>query len=106
VGFGRKPSDYDPEAFQGIHAAAVLVLIDEACGVPKSLWDAASTLLTNEASRILAIGNPDDPGSYFAQVCKAGQRLERPAHRRVDTPNFTAEEIPPEVRPLLISRCG
>jgi hypothetical protein len=46
--FGRKPSDYDPEAFQGIHAAAVLVLIDEACGVPKSLWDAASTLITNE----------------------------------------------------------
>ena len=31
VGFGRKPSDYNHEAFQGIHAAAVLVLIDEAC---------------------------------------------------------------------------
>jgi hypothetical protein len=103
VGFGRKPSDYDPEAFQGIHAAAVLVLIDEACGVPKSLWDAASTLLTNEASRILAIGNPDDPGSYFAQVCKPGSGWNVLRIAASDTPNFTEEEIPPELRRLLIS---
>ena len=101
--FGRKPSDYDPEAFQGIHAAAVLVLIDEACGVPKSLWDAASTLLTNGASRTLAIGNPDDPGSYFAQVCKPGSGWNVLRIAASDTPNFTVEEIPPEVRPLLIS---
>jgi hypothetical protein len=103
VGFGRKPSDYDPDAFQGIHAAAVLVLIDEACGVPKSLWDAASTLLTNEASRILAIGNPDDPGSYFAQVCKPGSGWNVLRIAAADTPNFTGEEIPPELGALLIS---
>jgi hypothetical protein len=26
--FGRKPADYDPSAFQGIHARYMLVIID------------------------------------------------------------------------------
>jgi hypothetical protein len=29
VAYGRKPADYDPAAFQGIHARYVLVIIDE-----------------------------------------------------------------------------
>jgi hypothetical protein len=103
VGFGRKPSDYDPDAFQGIHARAVLVLIDEACGVPKSLWDAASTLVTNEDSRILAIGNPDDPSSFFAQVCRVDSGWSVLKIAASDTPNFSGEDVPPEIKPLLIS---
>lgn len=70
VAFGRKPSEYTPDAFQGIHAIYVLVVLDEACGIPESLWDAASTLTTNEYSRTLAIGNPDDPFSRFERVCR------------------------------------
>ncbi len=46
--------------------------LDEASGVPQALWDAATTLASNEASRLLAIGNPDDVGSYFAGVCSPG----------------------------------
>ena len=69
VAFGRKPSDYNPHAFQGIHAKYVLVIIDEACGVHKQFWTAANSIATGEHCRILAIGNPDDPGSYFAQIC-------------------------------------
>jgi hypothetical protein len=37
VAYGRKPADYDQAAFQGIHARYVLIIIDEACDVPKSL---------------------------------------------------------------------
>jgi hypothetical protein len=37
VAYGRKPADYDPAAFQGIHARYVLVIIDEAGGVPKAI---------------------------------------------------------------------
>jgi hypothetical protein len=36
VAYG-KSADYDPAAFQGIHARYVLVIIDEAGGVPKSI---------------------------------------------------------------------
>ena len=42
----RKPADYDPAAFQGIHARYVLVIIDEAGGVPKSILDAVDALAT------------------------------------------------------------
>ncbi|TNA39069.1 hypothetical protein EMF73_28400, partial [Klebsiella pneumoniae] len=102
VGFGRKPGDADPSAFQGIHAEFVLVVIDEACGVPRDLWLAALSLAANDNSRILAIGNPDDPGSHFAEVCKpdSGWHVLQIGYR--DTPNFTGEEVPSVLTPLLI----
>lgn len=103
VGFGRKPADYDPEAFQGIHAKYVLVIIDEAAGVPKTIFDAAEGLIANEYSRILAIGNPSDPLSHFANICKPGSGWQTIHIDAFDTPNFTGEPIPAEVSPLLIS---
>lgn len=102
VGFGRKPSEYDPSAFQGIHARYVLVILDEACGIPKSLWDAADTLIANEGSRIVAIGNPDDPATEFADVSKPGSGWHTIRIDAFDTPNFTKESIPDELRELLI----
>ena len=103
VGFGRKPADYSMTAFQGIHARYVLVILDEACGIPESLWDAADTLITNELSRILAIGNPDDPTSEFAKICQPNTDWNKIRISAFDSPNFTGEEIPNAVREVLIS---
>jgi len=103
VAFGRKPSEFNPSAFQGIHSRYVLVLFDEACGMPRSLWDAADSLIANEESRFLAVGNPDDPGSEFAQVCKPGSGWNVIGIDAFETPNFTEEPVPPELRHLLIS---
>lgn len=103
VAFGRKPSDYNADAFQGIHAKYVLVVIDEANGVPKSLWDAADTLIANETGRLLAIGNPDDPNSYFAKVCQPGSGFNVIHISAFDTPNFTGEPVPAEIGASLIS---
>lgn len=104
VGLGRKPADYDPAAFQGIHARYVLVVIDEACGVPRNIWDAVDTLVTNDDCRVLAIGNPDDSASHFAEVCKPGSGWN-PIHvDGLESPNFTDEEIPDDLRPLLLSK--
>ena len=102
VAFGRKPADTDPTAFQGIHARYVLVVLDEACGIPKDLWIAAGALATNADCRILAIGNPDDPGSYFAEVCKPGSGWNVLQISAFDSPNFTGEPIPAALRPLLV----
>jgi hypothetical protein len=104
VAFGRKPADEDMTSFQGIHAAAVLVVLDEACGIPKSLWDAAETLITNDASRLLAIGNPDDPASEFANICKPGSGCNVIRIDAYESPNFTDEPVPEALRPLLIGR--
>lgn len=103
VGFGRKPDDEDMTAFQGIHALKVLVVLDEACGVAWRLWDATDTLVTNDESRVLAIGNPDDPASHFATVCKAGSGWNVIPISVFDSPNMTGELIPTRLAKLLTS---
>lgn len=102
VAFGTSPSDYDPQAFQGIHARAVLVIIDEAAGVAKALWDAADSLIANDESRIMAIGNPDDPDSHFAQVCALGSEWNVIPISAFDTPNLSGEPIPERLSGLLV----
>jgi hypothetical protein len=104
VALGRKPADYDPSAFQGIHALYVLVIIDEACGVDEALWNAAETLTANEGCRILAIGNPDDPGSHFARVSAPGSGWHTIRIDGYDSPNFTDEPVPEELHKLLLSQ--
>lgn len=90
VAFGRKPADFDDDAFQGIHARYVLVILDEAGGIPKNLWVGAETITTNEHSRILAIGNPDSPNTQFKTVCDSDNWHEIHIDG-FDTPNFTDE---------------
>ncbi len=103
VAMGRKPSDYDPAAFQGIHARYVLVILDEADGIPESLYHAATSLAANEASRIVAIGNPDNPASYFcSKVLKPDSGWNVIHIDGFTTPNFTDEEVPDELHELLI----
>jgi hypothetical protein len=103
VAFGQKPADTDPAAFQGIHARYVLVVLDEACGIPESIWTAANSLVANENGRMLAIGNPDDPGSYFQKVCQPGSGWTVIPIDALASPNFTDEAIPDELRGLLVS---
>jgi hypothetical protein len=114
VAYGRKPADHDEHGFQGIHALRVLAVVDEACGVPATLWTAIDTLVTNDDSRVLAIGNPDDPTADFARICEGAPDDGTSGLSRLgwwvirisvfDTPNFTGEWVPDELRKLLPSR--
>lgn len=102
VAFGRKPSDYNPHAFQGLHARYMLVVLDEACGVVPVMWTAASTLTANENSRVLAIGNPDDRNTEFGDNCLRGDDWNVIGVGYKDTPNFTKEPVSPLVAESLI----
>ena len=104
VAFGRKPDDYDPSAFQGIHARAVLVVVDESCGVRGPLWDAADSLIANDDSKILEIGNPDDPTAEFSAHCSPGSGYNVVRIGAFDTPNFTGEPMPQHVLSQLIGK--
>lgn len=104
VGWGRKPADTDEHGFQGIHRRYVLVILDEACGVPEQLWTAVEAITTNVDCRILAIGNPDDPATEFGAVCKPGSGWNVIQINGYETPNFTDEPVPDGLRPLLLSR--
>ena len=103
VAFGRKPADDDMTGFQGIHAKNVLVVFDEACGIPQPLWDAAETLIANADSKLFAIGNPDDPTSAFARVCRPGSGWEVMPIDAFETPNLSGEVVPVGLSDLLIS---
>lgn len=103
VAFGHKPQDLDPTAFQGIHARYVLVIFDEATGIAKPLWEAGDSLISNADSHFLAIGNPDDPLSYMAEVCKPDSGWNVIPISAFDTPNFTGEPVPDEVAHRLVS---
>ena len=95
---GASPTTSTWAAFQGIHARRVLVVVDEACGVAPAIWNGAETLITNDESHILAIGNPDDPATYFAQICKPGSGWHLVKVSAFDSSNFTGEAIPETLR--------
>jgi hypothetical protein len=107
IAMGRKPSDYDENAFQGLHATHILVLVDEASGIPPNLWVAVETLMTSEHSRMLALGNPDDPSSDFAKKCKIWDKSEDAEVIQIsafDTPNFTGEYVPDDVAAAIVTK--
>lgn len=102
VAMGRKPDEYDPTAFQGIHAPFVLVVFDESNGIRGGLWEAADSLLSNDDSRFLAIGNPDEAGTEFHEICKPGSGWHVIEINAFDSPNFTGEYCPKPVANQLI----
>lgn len=103
VAFGFKPADLDEAAFSGIHAKHVLVILDEGSGIHKNIFDQAEGLISNLNARIVVIGNPEDPLSQFAEVCKPGSGWNVIRISAFDTPNFTGEDVPDEIKESLVS---
>ena len=99
IAYGRKPADLKSEeaasaAFQGIHARYILIILDEACGIPGWLWNSVETLATNEFARVLAIGNPDNPQTHFEKCFKPGSGWANIKISAFDTPSYTGEPVP------------
>ena len=89
LGFGRKPADNNDHGFQGIHRRFVLVIIDESCGIKEGLFTAVEAITTTENSKILAIGNPDDPATHFNKFFTKDPNWGRIDISSFDSPNFT-----------------
>jgi len=102
AGLGRKPPDHVEAAFQGLHALYLLVIFDEAYGIPKHLWDEGSSLASNRNARMVAVGNPDGPGE-FAEICRPGSGWHVIPISYRDTPNYTGEQVSDRLRDMLIS---
>lgn len=99
---GRKPPDHVEAAFQGLHARYLLVIFDEAYGIPLHLWNEGSSLASNENARMVAVGNPDGSGT-FEDICKPGSGWHVVPISYRDTPNFTNETVSDRLREMLIS---
>lgn len=55
-------------SFQGFHASGgIMVIFDEATGIPSNTWTMAEGLLTQDNVKFVAIGNPTSKNSEFYQ---------------------------------------
>lgn len=55
----------DSVGFQGRHSANVMVVFDEAVGIPTPHWDSAKSLTMSPSDKIIAIGNPTTNSCQF-----------------------------------------
>jgi hypothetical protein len=91
VAFGRRPTEV--ASFQGIHERFILIVLEEADGIPEALWIAADTLASSGKAHVLAIGNPDSSDSYFAKVVQPGSGWNVIPVDGLRTPNFTKAAV-------------
>jgi phage terminase large subunit len=54
-----------PEALQGIHADNVLLIADEASGVPEAVFEAAAGSMSGESAATILLGNPTRSSGFF-----------------------------------------
>lgn len=59
-------------AFQGQHEAAVMILLDEAVGVHREIWEGADSMTQGVEYCIIAFANPTDTASEFYGREQAG----------------------------------
>ena len=104
VAFGRKPDDTDYTGLHGMHAKYMFALGDEAGGLKGPIITALMSLISNKHSKILLIGNADDPLSEFAKICRPGSGWNVIHIDAFDTPNFTDEKVSKELESVLISK--
>ena len=76
-----------PINYTGFHASNILVILDEADGIKKEIWDALEGVLTSGNAKLLAIGNPLDPTSEFAKRVRNAQKPKTNVIR------ITAEDV-------------
>lgn len=98
VAYGFSAPEHDESAMQGIHAARLLLIVDEAGGFARGIGNSTRNLLTGDA-RMLAIGNPatDDESSWFETASEDGFDPERKdtvtiAIAAADSPAISGED--------------
>jgi phage terminase large subunit len=91
----------DPVKFQGFHAENLLVIFDEASGIPDSIWEAAEGVAVGKRNKILAIGNPLTTTGRFFKLFKSESGWRRQTISALAHPNITGAEprIPGAVTP-------
>jgi hypothetical protein len=55
----------NPEALQGVHSENVLLIADEASGVPEQVFEAAGGSMSGHNATTLLLGNPTRTSGYF-----------------------------------------
>lgn len=70
----------NPEVLQGIHAKFVMCVVDEASGVPDSIYEAAQGTMSTPGSIFIMISNPTRLSGYFWKSHHRGKAGWRTFH--------------------------
>ena len=57
-----------PEALQGVHSSAVMLIADEASGVPEAVFEAASGSMSGHNAVTILLGNPTKSSGLFYET--------------------------------------
>lgn len=79
-------------SFQGFHASDLLVIFDEATGIPHNIWTMAEGLLTSARVKFVAIGNPTSKNSEFYR-CFSNPSWKKVYLNCFDSPNLIANDL-------------
>ncbi len=80
--------------FQGVHCENLLIIFDEASGIPEDIWDAAEGMAVSANNRILAIGNPLQCSGRFYQAFARAKGWKRVTISALQHPNVTGRGRP------------
>lgn len=90
-------------SFQGFHQQHVLIVLDEAPGVRREIYEGADSLMSGGDAHMLMIGNPTAPQGHFYEACRSeGWNVVRLSC--LDSPNFTEEPVSQAVRSRLVTK--
>jgi len=78
--------------FQGFHAPYLMVIFDEATGIPSNIWTMAEGMLTSSNVKFVCIGNPTSRASEFFK-CFSSPSWEKIKLSCFDSPNLIVNEI-------------
>lgn len=63
--------EFGATRMQGFHSPNLLVIMDEAAGIPPEIWKAVDSLVTGGNNKVIAIGNPASPSGDFFECFKS-----------------------------------
>lgn len=72
------------EAFAGTHEKHVLMMFDEASGIPDLIWEVAEGAMTTSGAMWLAFGNPTRSSGRLHEAC-FGKLRHRWSHHTIDS---------------------
>lgn len=92
IGFSPKKGEGGMESFQGWHGKKIVIIVDEASGVSREVFEAIEGAMAGGQATLILIGNPTKPSGDFAEAFKD------PNYHKIhisafDSPNVKAGEI-------------
>lgn len=78
----------EPEKFAGWHCEHLLVIVDEASGVPDKIFEVIQGTLTSADCKLLLIGNPTKTDGFFALTHQRWPERQKLRICSLDSPNF------------------